>query len=181
VVAAKSAIPITIVWIEIFFVSLFTGTLASGVVSLAAIPLTILFSSYCGTLGERMQREHFPDTTIFGIYPYHFIWIVFPLFVYSVMTAAWLPYLENTLFHNWLGASLSKTFLHVLSLIYTLLPFLGLSALLYVVYKILTGRIFKAQLEWVRALLTIVFLVVVPIVLYWVLLMIGRLIRLEGI
>lgn len=184
VVAAKSAIPITIVWIEIFFVSLFTGTLASGAVSLAAVPLTILFSSYCGNVGERMQREYYSDTTIFGIYPYHFIWMVFPLFVYSMMTAAWLPYLVDALFHNGLGASFSETLLHLLSLIYTLLPFLGMSALLHVVYKILTGRIFKIRSEWGRALFTMGLLVVVPIVLYRVLLVIGRLMRLiplEGV
>lgn len=184
VVAAKSAIPITIVWIEIFFISLFTGTLGAGVVSLAAIPLTIMISSYSGNLGERIQREHFPDTTIFGIYPYHFIWIVFPLFAYSVFTAAWLPYLESVLFHNWLGAGLSETLLHLLSLIYVLLPFLSLSALLSVVYKILIGRIFKIKSEWARALFSMGLLVVVPIVLYRVLLMIGRLMRLiplEGV
>lgn len=176
--AAKSAIPITIVWIEIFFVSLFTGTLASGVVSLAAVPLTILFSAYCGTLGERIQREHFSEPTIFGIYPYHFIWLVFPLFVYSMMTAAWLPYLENALFRHGLGASLSETLLYLFSLIYTFLPFLGVSVLLHVVYKILTGRISKIKSEWGRALFAVGLLVVVPIVLYRVLLVIGRLMRL---
>lgn len=184
VVAAQSAIPMTILWIEMFFIALFTGTLGAGAVSLTAIPLTILISSYSGNLGERIQREYFPDTTVFGVYPYHFIWIVFPLFVYSVMTASWIPYLESVLFHNWLGASLSETLLHVLSLIYILLPFLGLSALLYVVYQILTGRVFKIRSEWGKALFTMGLLVAVPIVLYRVLLMIGwlmRLISLEGI
>lgn len=183
VVAAKSAIPIIIIWIEIFFISLFTGTIGSGVVSLAGIPLTIMISSYCGNLGERMQRAHFPDTTIFGIYPYHFIWIVFPLFAYSVMTAAWLPYLENVLFHNWLGAGLSETLFHLLSLTYTLLPFFGLCALLSIVYKILTGRLLKIRSERARALFSITLLIVVPIALYQLLLVIGRLmerIPLEG-
>lgn len=178
VVAAKSAIPITIVWIEIFFVSLFTGTLASGAVSLAAVPLTILFSAYCGNVGERMQREHFPDTTIFGIYPYHFVWIVFPLFAYSVMTAAWLPYLAAALFQNWREASLSKIIVHLLSLIYTLLPFLSVCALFYAVYKILAGKIFAVRSEWGRAALAVGLLVVVPILFYRVLLVIGRLMRL---
>lgn len=178
VAAAKSAIPITIVWIEIFFVSLFTGTLGSGAVSLAAIPLTILFASYCGTLGERLQREHFSDATILGIYPYHFIWIVFPLFVYSVMTAAWLPYLATALFQNWLEAGFSKWIVHLLSLIYTLLPFLGFCALFYLVYKILAGRFFKIRSEWGRAAFAMGLLFIVPIVFYRVLLVVGRLMRL---
>ncbi|WDT79204.1 MAG: hypothetical protein MPW14_18945 [Candidatus Manganitrophus sp.] len=53
-----------------------------------------------------------------------------------------------------------------------------MSALLHVVYKILTGRIFKIQTEWGRALFTMGLLVVVPIVLYRVLWVIGRLMRL---
>jgi len=183
-VAVKSAIPLTILWIEIFFVSLFTGTIGSGVVSLIAIPLTILISSYSGNWGERVQRERFPETTVFGIYPYHFIWIVIPLFAYSAMTASWLPYLESVLFHNWIGRSFSETLLHFLSLIYILSPFLGLSALIYLVYKILNGSVLKIRSEWGRALFTIGLLVVVPIVLYRVLLIVGRLMRLiplEGI
>lgn len=181
VIAAKCAIPITIVWIEMFFISLFTGTLASGAVSLAAVPLTILFSSYCGNVGERTQREYYSETTIFGIYPYHFIWMVFPLFVYSMMTAAWLPYLVDALFHNGLGASFSEILLYLVSLMYILLPFLGLSALLSLVYKILAGKLFKIRSEWGRALVTMGLLVVVPIILYQILLVIGRLMRLISV
>ncbi|TAK02048.1 MAG: hypothetical protein EPO39_13825 [Candidatus Manganitrophaceae bacterium] len=176
--AAQSAIPLTLWWSEMFFIALFTGTIGFGAVSLGAIPLTVLISAYCGKWGERMQRELFPDSTIFGIYPYHFIWMVFPFFIYVVMTASWLPYLAGVLFQNWLEASFSRTLARALSLIFTLLPFVGMCALLYSVYKILNGTIFKIRSEWGRAGLSIGLLIVVPIILYRILLMIGRLMNL---
>lgn len=177
VIAAKSAIPLTLIWIEMFFVSLFTGTFGATLLSLTAIPLTILISSSCGNFGERVQREKFPETTIFGIYPYHLIWMTVPFFLSALILATWLPYFEGALFHNWPIASFSRTIGRLLSLIYILLPMLGLAGLLYLVYKILTGNIFKIESEWGRAVLTIGLLVAVPIALYQLLVWIGWLIK----
>ncbi len=184
VVAAKSALPLTLLWIEIFFVSLFTGTFGATVLSLTAIPLTILISSYSGNLGERMQRDHFPETTVFGIYPYHLIWMIVPFFLSAFVLATWLPYFESALFRDWLEARLSSRIAGILSLFYVLLPASGLAGLLYLVYNILTGRIFKIESEWGRAALTIGLLVIVPILLYQVLVWIGWLMKwipVEGI
>jgi hypothetical protein len=178
VIAAKSAIPLTLLWIELFFSSLFTGTFGFAALALAAIPLTILISSYYGNWGERMQREYFPDTTVFGIYPYHLIWMTIPVFLSAFITASWLPYFERTLLHNWFEGGFSETVVHLLSLIYTFLPFLGLAALLYIVYKILSGKIFKIESEWAKALLSIGILAAGPILLYRFLLLIGKLMRL---
>lgn len=175
VIAAQSAIPLTLWWVELFFVALFTGTLGASVITLAAIPLTVFLSAYGGKWGEWMQRAYFPDKTIFGIHPYHFIWMVFPLFIYGAFTASWIPYLVAALFQNWFQVPFADNVIYLLSLIYTLLPFLGLTALLYFIYKILIGRIFKIQSEWGKAALSLVLLVIVPIVFYWVLLMIGQL------
>ncbi len=177
VIAAKSALPLTLVWIEMFFVSLFTGTFGATLLSLTAIPLTILVSSYFGNLGERMQSENFSEATIFGICPYHLIWMIVPCFLSAFVLAAWLPHFESALFHNWLQAGLSGTIGRLLSLIYILLPILGLAGLLYLVYKVLTGRIFKIESEWGRAVLTIGLLVVVPVVLYRLLVWIGWLMK----
>lgn len=177
-VAAQSAIPLTLWWSVMFLVALFTGTIGFGLLSLAAIPLTILTSAYCGKFGEQLQRERFPDTTLFGIYPYHFIWLIIPLFVYAVMVAAWFPYFAEALFRNWPGAGLAESLAHLLSLIYTSLPFLGFWSLFYLVYKILTGTIFKIRSEWGRALLTIALLVAAPVIFYRFLLFVGRLMAL---
>ncbi len=172
VIAAQSAIPLTLWWVELFFVALFTGTLGASVITLAAIPLTVFFSAYGGKWGEWMQRAYFPDKTIFGIHPYHYTWMVFPLFVYGAMAATWLPYFAEALFQNWRGGG-AETLARSLSFIYTLLPFLGLSVLLYLVYKILTGRLFKIESEWAKALISVGVLLVGPILLYRLLLVIG--------
>jgi hypothetical protein len=184
VIAAKSALPLTLAWVEMFFSSLFTGTFGFAAVSLAAVPLTILVSSYCGRLGERVQREQFSDRTVFGVYPYHFVWMIVPLFVSVYITASWLPYFESALFRDWLQGGFSKTATDLLSLVYVLLPALTLWYLLYAVYKILNGKILKIRSEWMKALFAIGLLVAVPIVSYPVLIFIGwlmRLIPLEGI
>jgi hypothetical protein len=184
VAAAKGAIPLTLLWAEMFFLALFTGSVGATAISLIAIPFTIFTAAYWGRFGERIQKEQFPEGTLFGIYPYHLIWMTVPLFLSAFGTATWLPYLEGVLFHNWRGAGGAKTAAHLLSLGYTLLPFLGLAALLYLVYKILTGEIFKIGSEWGKALLSIGVLIVVPVLFYQFLLLIGwlmRLIPLEGI
>ncbi|MBI3805194.1 MAG: hypothetical protein HY282_15700 [Nitrospirae bacterium] len=173
VVAAQGAIPLTLWWTEMFFVSLFTGPLGSGAVCLAAIPLTILIAAYGGKFGERVQRAYFPETTVFGIDPRHLFWILFPFFIYAEMIASWLPYFAEALSYHWLGGGYAETMLHLLSLLYIVLPFLTLIPLLYVVYQILTGTLFQIRSEWGRAALSIGLLFAVPVLLYWILLAIG--------
>ena len=106
--AAKSAVPLTLLWAELFFLALFTGTVGSTAISLIAIPLTIFVAAYWGRFGERTQKALFPEGKIFGIYPYHFIWMMVPLYLAAFVTASWLPYFEGVLFHNWRGAGAAK-------------------------------------------------------------------------
>lgn len=182
--AAKSAVPLVLLWVEMFFLALFTGTVGSTVLSLIAIPFTIFTAAYWGRFGERTQKEQFPEETVFGIHPYHFIWMTIPFFLSAFATATWLPYFESVLFHDWRGAGGAKTAAHLLSLLFTLLPFFGLAAVLYLIYKILTGEIFKIRSEWRKGLLSIVLLAAAPVLLYQILLLIKKLmerIPLKGI
>lgn len=176
VAAAKGAVPLILIWTEMFFLALFTGTFGAAALALTVIPLTIVTSAYWGKFGERIQKDRFPEGTIFGVHPYHYLWMIVPFFLAAFLTASWLPYLEGVLYRKWRGAG--GTLSHLLNLVYTLLPPAGLGALLYIAYKTLAGGVVKVRSEWVRALFTIGLLIVAPVVLYQILLFIGWLISL---
>lgn len=177
VVAAKSAIPITIVWIEIFSFLFLPGPSLPEPSPLRPSPhdlvlLLLRERRRTDTAGILFRYDDFRDLSLSfyldGVSPFRLLDDDGRLASLSCRCSLsqW-PGCE--FFRNASPPALPD--IHSPS-------FLGMSALLHVVYKILTGRIFKIQTEWGRALFTMGLLVVVPIVLYRVLWVIGRLMRL---
>lgn len=163
VVTIISAVPLTVWWIVMFCVSIFIEhATVSAAFSLIAVLLTITVSYFCGNFGERKQKKHFPDTTVLGISPYHFIWIIIPLFPYVAITAISLSNLGNLFLHNW---GEIEHIDHLFKIVFTLLPVFGLSCLSYIAYRILTGGVIRIRPEWVRGILAFCILTVGPVII----------------
>lgn len=61
----------------------FEGSTGFAVISVAAMPLTTCIAYLSGALGEQVQNEECVENTVLGIWPYHWVWAVFPVFWYT--------------------------------------------------------------------------------------------------
>ena len=112
--------------------------------------------------GERKQNKYFSDNTVFGVSPYHYIWIVLPLFPYAVITAFTFSILGDLLLHHWDKIGHID---HLFRIVSTLMPILGLSCLSYISHRILTGRIIRIRSEWGRGILAFCILAIGPAII----------------
>jgi|GEM_PF-2796487 hypothetical protein len=144
-IAAIANIPSIIFWGILFYIITFTDTLIEGqlgyqIISIIAIPLTTYISFVSGKFGEAIQSE-FDEKTVLGINPYHWIWIVFPLYYYGlgiVYTSITFLKLQVA---TWRSMSIVNGLLSFLSII----PIIAWSYPLTKVYDVLSGRTLKEK------------------------------------
>lgn len=89
VVATISNVPSVLIWGVIFYLMTFGGASVEGqrgfaVVSLIAIPVTTWAAFFFGRLGMEFQNAEFSGATVLGIRPYHWAWLIFPIYVYAI-------------------------------------------------------------------------------------------------
>lgn len=89
IVAVISNVPSVLIWAVTFYLMAFGKTPIEGqrgfaVVSLIAIPLTTWIAFFFGRSGMDIQNREFSDGTVLGIRPYHWAWLVIPIYIYAI-------------------------------------------------------------------------------------------------
>ncbi len=150
--AAIANFPSIFVWAGTFYVMAFGKIDVEGqtgflVVSLVAIPLTTWVAYQCGNMGSETQASDFGAGTVLGIRPFHWAWIVFPLYLYSlgiVYVGAKFLALQ---FMTWRDMSVMGAFISLLALI----PVFAWVAPLNLAHKILSGESMSDKAPFVKA------------------------------
>lgn len=89
IVSALANIPSVLVWLATIYLATerpdFFGTYSTEfiVISVIAIPLTTLIAYFSGHFGEE-EAEYEAHDSVLGIKGYHWIWAVYPLYLYSL-------------------------------------------------------------------------------------------------
>jgi hypothetical protein len=176
-IAALANIPSMLVWVGMVYLFGFADVELEArmgflVISITAIPLTTYIAYVSGGLGEDVQRQNFRSDTVLGIKGYHWIWIIFPLYLYAlgiIYSVTKLLLFEIASFWN---DSIFTTIVYLIML----LPLALWIIPLWIVYLILRGDLISNHNAAVRAManfgvLTIGLLVAgsVPFGVYWLL------------
>ena len=146
-VSAIANIPSVLIWAAIIMLSGYIvpeARVGYILISIIAIPLTTYVAYISGKYGEQVQNHYFPEDTVFGVRGYHWIWIIFPLYLYSLgiifVCAVFMFHFEIWFERNF----------------FVLIPFLlPIAAWIFppiIVYQILRGKLFAKYTMAVRGL-----------------------------
>lgn len=88
-IAAIANVPSVLIWIFTFGLMAFgsaewEGQTGFAIVAIIAMPLTTWIAYHAGNAGAETQTSEFSEESVLGIRPYHWIWIVVPLYLYSL-------------------------------------------------------------------------------------------------
>jgi hypothetical protein len=152
-VAVVANIPSIVLWAGMFYIAAFSPTPMEGntgfaVVSVIAVPLTTWVAYYFGRLGGETQAAAFSADTVLGIRPYHWAWIVFPLYVYMVGMVFVFAKLVVVEFLTWRDMSIVGGVIGLLATI----PIIAWVLPITFGYKILSGEALSEKAPAVRAL-----------------------------
>ena len=149
IVAAVANIPSVVVWVGYIYLFAFSNAeleeqFAYTIISIVAIPLTSLVAYMTGVFGEEFQKDIFPEDTVLGIAPYHWIWAIWPIYFYMLgIVHAAARFFGIVL---WSDTSMISNIQSVLSLIS-----IGLYGLpLWLVYRVLRGEMLHDRTAFVR-------------------------------
>jgi hypothetical protein len=140
-VAAIANIPSVLVWAAMIYLMAFGGAEWEGqtgfiVVSIIAVPLTTWIAYVFRKIGTDAQVSKFDDRTVLGVRPYHWAWIVFPLYFYTLgIVFVVVKYLALQFF-TWRDASMVGTFISLFALV----PVVAWVAPVVMTYKILPAQ-----------------------------------------
>jgi hypothetical protein len=175
-VATLANIPSVLVWIGIISILGFADVEVESrtgfiIVSLVAIPLTTYVAYLSGDVGEYIQNE-FHRQTVLGIRGFHWLWIIFPVYWYSLALVNVCARLIGVVFATWSDAS-------ILASIVTLLMAMPIVAWVYpllLAYRVLRGELLAKHHATVKAAANLGILILgMPIAtgitfgIYWVL------------
>jgi hypothetical protein len=140
-VAALANVPSSVVWAAMFYVMAFGRTEWEGqtgfiVVTIIAIPLTTWIAYLFGKVGADAQASDFDDSTVLGVRPYHWAWIVFPLYLYGLGIVFVMAKFFALQFFTWRDVSMVGAFISFLALV----PVLVWIAPVVLTYKVLAGK-----------------------------------------
>jgi hypothetical protein len=152
-VAAIANVPSILVWAAMFYFMAFGHTeweARTGfiVVSVVAIPLTTWIAYTFGMFGAYIQTSEFEDTTVLGIRPYHWVWIVFPLYFYGLAIVFVVTKFFALQFFTWRDLSMVGSFISLLALV----PVIAWVAPVVLTYNVLAGKSLSEKPPGVRAL-----------------------------
>jgi hypothetical protein len=151
--AVISNIPSVIAWTlsaySIYFYNAqFEERTAFVIISMIAIPLTTYIAFIAGGLGEEFQKENFEENTVFGIKPYHWIWAIFPIYLYALGII-----FVSVKFIAFQFASMSDlSYITSIALLLALLPILAWGYPLQLVHRVLTGEILSEKNGFTRSI-----------------------------
>jgi len=143
-VAIISNIPNILIWGFFFYISIFSkieieGYKGFAIVSVIAIPLTSVIAYNFGKIGENIQHEEFKEDSVLGIWAYHWIWIVFPLYWYGLGIV-----FAGTRFASFVFLSPGGFFYTIIYFLF-LIPVVVFVYPLIIVYKVLSGNLLSEK------------------------------------
>lgn len=152
-VAAIANVPSILVWAAMFYFMAFGHTEWEGqtgfiVVSVIAIPLTTWIAYKLGKVGADTQTSEFGDNTVLGIRPYHWVWIVFPIYLYGLGIVFVVTKFFALQFFTWRDVSMVGAFISFLALV----PVIAWVAPIVLTYNVLAGESLTEKPPGVRAL-----------------------------
>ncbi|MDA2912503.1 hypothetical protein MYX77_00835 [Acidobacteriia bacterium AH_259_A11_L15] len=152
-VAVIANVPSIILWAALFYLLAFGRTEVEGqtgfiVVSIVAIPLTTWIAYQFGKVGAETQASEFQDSTVLGIGPYHWVWIVFPLYLYARDIVFVVAKFFALQFLTWRDMSMVGALISFLALI----PVIAWIAPIVMTYNVLTGESLSDKSPGVRGL-----------------------------
>ena len=174
-VAALANIPSIVIWAVTIYLFAFAHVeleASTGfiVISIIAIPLTTCAAYFSGGYGEEIQHQEFSDDTVLGIEAYHWVWIIFPLYLYSVGIVFTSAKLVEFLFVSWIDQSVTWSFSlikhhfgilgNLLTVVVMLIPIAAWIYPLQIVYRVLTGSLFANYNTMARGILIFVILTI---------------------
>ncbi len=140
-VALAANVPSVIMWAIVFYLMAFgedkwEGQTGFAIVAAIAIPLTTWIAYRCGKIGEETQANEFRSETVLGIRPYHWIWIVLPLYLFSLGIIFVVTKFLAVQFLTIRDFSLMGAFIGLLALV----PVIAWLAPLVFAYNVLAGN-----------------------------------------
>lgn len=139
-VSLLSSIPSDLGWVFLFYMMALSGGKYEGqtgfiIVSIIAIPLNVYIAYMAGCAGEEIQKDEYNPNTILGIWKYHLIWIVFPVYWYGLR----IVYIDVKFISlNFIAVSY---FDHLIAFLYSI-PLLAWLSPPVIVYYMLSGKLF---------------------------------------
>jgi hypothetical protein len=176
-VSAVSNVPSILVWgAMVYLAASANASTGEGrgflVVSVVAIPLTTWIAYAAGGLGERIQAKAFPENTVLGIWPYHWLWLMVLLYSYGLGIIFVVAKSLAVLLHTWGDRSFVDGFAALLALIPVVAWFYPLAF----TYKVLRRQIFFERSPGFRFIVNLGVSVAGPLVAtglqvacYWIL------------
>ena len=146
-------IPSVLVWAGTFYLMAFGEIDVEGktgflIVSLIAIPLTTWIAFHAGKIGAETQESSFAEGTVLGIRPFHWVWIVLPLYLYGLGVIFVVVKFFALQFLTWRDMSMVGAFISLLALI----PIIAWGAPLKFAYNVLSGESLDGKSAFVKAL-----------------------------
>lgn len=142
IIAALANVPSVLGWLgQIYFLA-FTDVKVDSqtgfiVVSILAVPLTTFVAYVFGEIGESLQKERFPESTVLGIRGYHWVWAIFPIYWYMLSIVFVSTKFLAFQFASWSDMSIFSAIVSLLMLI----PVIAWVCPLLAVYHVLSGNI----------------------------------------
>lgn len=125
------------------------------VVSLIAIPLTTWIAYRAGQSGSETQQSDFSAETVLGIKRGHWVWLVFPLYLYAMGMIFVVAKFFLLQFLTWRDMSIIGSVVSLLAL----LPIIAWAMPLKFTYAVLAGEALAGRSRWVQALANAGFLI----------------------
>lgn len=152
-VAVIANVPSVFVWAATFYLLAFGNTEIEGqtgfiIVSLIAIPLITWAAYQFGKVGADTQASEFEDNTVLGIRPYHWIWIVFPFYLYSLGIVFVIVKFFALQFLTWQDMSIVSGLISLLALA----PVIAWIAPVVMIYNVLAGKSLGERSAGVRTI-----------------------------
>jgi hypothetical protein len=152
-VSAISNIPSVLIWAGTFYFMAFGEVDVEGktgflIVSLIAIPVTTWIAYYAGKIGYETQEANFVEGTVLGIRGWHWLWIVLPLYLYSLGIVFVVAKFFALQFLTWRDMSMVGAFISLLSLV----PIIAWVLPLKFSHDILSGVSLEEKSPFVKAL-----------------------------
>lgn len=152
-VAVIANTPSVLVWAAMLYFMAFGHTEWEGqtgfiVVSSIAIPLTTWIAYQFGKIGTDTQASKFEDNTVLGVRPYHWAWIIFPLYLYGVSIVFVVAKFFAQQFFTGRDVSMVGGLISLLALV----PVFAWIMPVVMTYKILAGESLSEKSPGVRAL-----------------------------
>lgn len=153
-IAAIANIPSILVWVGTIYIIVAFGQIdiedRTGflVVSLIAIPLITWVAYKFGNMGAETQASDFAEGTVLGTKLFHWAWIVFPLYLYSLGIVYVCTKFLALQFLTWNDMSMVGSFIALLALI----PIFAWVIPLKMSYDVLSGKSMRDKTALMKAL-----------------------------